>query len=458
MSTVVRYIKLKIIKMLSLIEGTDVEGTINTIDQGSDIKGDKIWILISGAILASIGLDTNSSAVIIGAMLISPLMNPILGIGLGIGISDRDLLLRAGNNFLLAVGATLLASTLYFLITPLGETTSELLARTKPTLLDVGVAIFGGLAGIIATSRKQQTNAIPGVAIATALMPPLCTAGYGIASWDFEFFWGAFYLFFINAVFISLSTYLIVRLLAFPYKKFLDYKVKRKVQSYIASIAIIVMIPSGIIFWEVIKEAKMKRDINNFVNSNVNNKKYEAINWEIIETDSTDMLKLFVIGEPVPDSSFAKLRKKLSKKGYEKLDLTLMQMNVPQSEKDQIKREVAGEVASNVMKQIQLSQKIETIEEKKIDSLNLVIQDLKINKETSDDIYSETKVLFPEIIDVKFGMMNDMSGDTLELLTPVAVINYKKRTSAYKKRQINEKFSEFIRIRLKKDSVLILNY
>lgn len=185
MKTIVKYFKLKIIRMFALIDGTDVEGTIKTIGEGSEMRGDKIWILFSGAILASIGLDTNSSAVIIGAMLISPLMNPILGVGLGIGISDRDLMIVAGKNFMFAVAASLFASTLYFLITPLGETTSELLARTKPTLLDVGVAIFGGIAGIVATSRKAQTNAIPGVAIATALMPPLCTAGYGIATWNF---------------------------------------------------------------------------------------------------------------------------------------------------------------------------------------------------------------------------------------------------------------------------------
>lgn len=458
MKTVYEYFKIRLIRMVSLIQGTDVKGTIKTIDEGSEIKGDKIWILVSGAMLASIGLDTNSSAVIIGAMLISPLMNPILGIGLGIGISDRDLMMRAVKNFLLAVFASLFASTLYFLVTPLGETTSELLARTKPTILDVGVAIFGGVAGIIATSRKAQTNAIPGVAIATALMPPLCTAGYGIANWDFEFFWGAFYLFFINAVFISLSTYFVVRVLGFPYKQFLDAKLKRKVQTYIASLAIIVMIPSGIIFWNVVKEAKMKRDIGNFVKYDVNNKKYEAINWELSEDDSTEILKLFVIGEPVPDDEFYQLNKKLDQKGYKGLQLRLVQMNVPQSERDQIKREVAGEVASNVMKQIQLSQKIETVEEKRIDSLNLVIKTLKIDDKTADDISEEIGVLFPEINSVKFGMMNEMLGDSVEMKTPLAVLEYKDKISSWNKKKINEKFESFFKLRIDKDSVLILNY
>ncbi len=458
MKTALKFFKLKLIKMFALIDGTDVEGTIKTIGDGSDMRGDKIWILFSGAILASIGLDTNSSAVIIGAMLISPLMNPILGVGLGIGISDRDLMMRAGKNFIFAVVASLLASTLYFLITPLGETTSELLARTKPTLLDVGVAIFGGIAGIVATSRKAQTNAIPGVAIATALMPPLCTAGYGIAKWNFEFFWGAFYLFFINAVFISLSTYFIVRLLQFPYKKFLDDRLKRKMQTYIATTAIIVMIPSGIIFWEVIKEAKLKRNISTFIKNEVNNEKYETINWEIIPEDTTEVLKLFVIGEPVPDSEYYNLTEKLSKKGYNNLKLRLVQMNVPQSERDQIKREVAGEVASNIMKQIQLADKVETKKDKLLDSLNIIISTLKIDPKMAENVRNEVKVLFPEIENVNFGMITEQVGDSLELKIPVAIIDYKERTTAWSKNQVSEKFYDFFKVRIESDSVIVLNY
>jgi uncharacterized hydrophobic protein (TIGR00271 family) len=458
MKTVIRYFQIKIIRMFALIDGTDVDGTIKTIGDGSEMRGDKIWILFSGAILASIGLDTNSSAVIIGAMLISPLMNPILGIGLGIGISDRDLMLRAGKNFIFAVVASLLASTLYFLITPLGETTSELLARTKPTLLDVGVAIFGGIAGIVATSRKAQTNAIPGVAIATALMPPLCTAGFGIATWNFEFFWGAFYLFFINAVFISLSTYFIVRLLQFPYKQFLDSRVKRKMQTYIATTAIIVMIPSGIIFWNVIKEAKLKRDISTFVKNEINNEKYEAINWEIIPEDTNQVLKLFVIGEPVPDHELEKLNRKFHNKGYHQLNLRLVQMNVPQSERDQIKREVAGEVASNIMKQIQISENVESSKDRSIDSLNMIIETMKIDNVTAAGVRNEVSVLFPEISDIQFGMITENVADTLEKKIPIAVVDYAERTSEWKKNQIREKFYDYFKVRIESDSVIVLNF
>ena len=177
-----------------------------------------MWLLVGAAALASIGLDTNSTAVIIGAMLISPLMSPILGIGLSVGIHDKQLLVRSSRNLAIAVVLSLAASFIYFSISPFANPTAEIEARTYPTLLDVMVALFGGVAGIISSSRSGPSNALPGVAIATALMPPLCTAGYGIATQQWNYFGGAFYLFFINAVFISLATFLIVKYLQFPEK------------------------------------------------------------------------------------------------------------------------------------------------------------------------------------------------------------------------------------------------
>ena len=188
-------------RVANISDGTDVFGTIEHIKKDINIRGSNIWILVCSTMLASIGLDLNSAAVIIGAMLISPLMSPILGIGLAVGINDRDTLIESLKNFGLAIAVSLLTSVFYFLITPLGEPTSEIIARTQPTLLDVFVAIFGGIAGIVAGSRKEKTSAIPGVAIATALMPPICVAGFGIATGHWNYFAGAFYLFFINAVF-----------------------------------------------------------------------------------------------------------------------------------------------------------------------------------------------------------------------------------------------------------------
>lgn len=199
--------------------------TIAVIEAGVDFRGAKLWILILAVFVASLGLNTNSAAVIIGAMLISPLMGPIIGMGLGIGINDFMLFKRAAKNYLVATLFSVATATLYFLLTPLDEVQSELLARTSPTIYDVGIALCGGLAGIVAlSSRSQRTgNVIPGVAIATALMPPLCTVGFGLGTGNWLFAAGALYLYLINTIFISLATFIGVTLvMRFPKKVFVD--------------------------------------------------------------------------------------------------------------------------------------------------------------------------------------------------------------------------------------------
>ena len=187
-------------------EKEDEQETIDSLKKGVEFRGTNLWVLIFAIFLASLGLNTNSTAVIIGAMLISPLMGPIMGFGLGLGIADFDLVKRSLRNYLTATLFSVVTATIYFLISPISEAQSELLARTSPTIYDVLIAFFGGLAGIVAGSTKSKGNVIPGVAIATALMPPLCTAGFGLATGNLSYFLGAFYLYFINTVFISLST------------------------------------------------------------------------------------------------------------------------------------------------------------------------------------------------------------------------------------------------------------
>ena len=194
------------------------------ISKGTEFRGVNLWVLICATMVASLGLNVNSAAVIIGAMCISPIMGPIMGIGFSLGINDFDLLKKSLRNFSLMVVVAIATSTLYFFISPLGTARSELLARTVPTTYDVLIAFFGGLAGIVAQSRKDRNSTvIPGVAIATALMPPLCTAGFGLATGQFKFFIGAFYLFFINTVFIALATYMVVRMLKYHKKHFYQY-------------------------------------------------------------------------------------------------------------------------------------------------------------------------------------------------------------------------------------------
>ncbi len=191
--------------LLSIREETDYEKTREGIVKDVSFRGHTVYILICSIFIASIGLNLNSPAVIIGAMLIAPLMGPILGTGLALGTNDDELLIKSLKNFGVMVSISLITSTVYFILTPLVEYQPELLARTKPTTLDIFVAIFGGIAGIVAGSRKEKNNVIPGVAIATALMPPLCTAGFGLATGNWPFFFGAFYLFLLN--FTSYASY-----------------------------------------------------------------------------------------------------------------------------------------------------------------------------------------------------------------------------------------------------------
>ena len=230
--------------LFSLHLDTDEAGTIDNIHKSIEFKGGNLWGLIFAAFIASIGLNVNSGAVVIGAMLISPLMGPIVGIGYAIATNDFDTLKNALQNLIIFVVGSILAAIFYFSISPIKSLTSQLEARTYPTFYDVLIAICGGAIGIVASSRSDRGNAIPGVAIATALMPPLCTVGYGIATAQWAFAGGAFYLFFINSVFIAGTAMLFVRFLEFPKKEFLDPKREQRYKLIMVVIVVFTIIPS----------------------------------------------------------------------------------------------------------------------------------------------------------------------------------------------------------------------
>ena len=273
---------------------------IASIKDNIEFKGTNLWTLIFAILIASIGLNVNSTAVIIGAMLISPLMGPIMGIGLGAGIFDFQLIKDALKNLFVAVAISLITSTVYFFISPLHEARSELLARTTPTIWDVLIALFGGLAGIIASSRKSITNAIPGVAIATALMPPLCTAGYGLGTGNFYYFLGAFYLFVINCVFISVSTFLIVRYLKFKPVHYVNEETEKKMRKYIWWIAILTIIPSIFLAYRFVQQEIFKQNAETYINREV-----KANGMFVIEKTidaSERKIELFIYGEKLTDS------------------------------------------------------------------------------------------------------------------------------------------------------------
>ena len=250
--------------------GSDRAGAVASIEGGKQMRGSNAWMLVCSILIASLGLNLNSGAVIIGAMLISPLMNPILGIGLGVGTNDWPLLWQALKNFGIAMAIALTTSVLYFLLTPIETFTPEMQARTEPTILDALVAVFGGLAGIISVTREDKTNAIPGVAIATALMPPLCVAGFGlsllVSDWEqgISVFWRAFYLFFINSFFIAVTAYIIIRLLRFPYRKYMSKKEARRSMYIVLAISILMTIPSVYILNDVLRRLREEEAARQF--------------------------------------------------------------------------------------------------------------------------------------------------------------------------------------------------
>ncbi|ERM83391.1 membrane protein [Rhodonellum psychrophilum GCM71 = DSM 17998] len=295
-----------------LHEGKEDEiDTIEYIKKNVEFKGANLWILIFAIIVASVGLNVNSTAVIIGAMLISPLMGPIMGIGLAAGINDFDLLKKSLKNLGIAIMISILTSTVYFSFTPLADAQSELLARTEPSIWDVLIALFGGLAGIVAGSRKEKSNAIPGVAIATALMPPLCTAGYGLATGNFYYFFGAFYLFFINSVFISLSTYLIVRFMKFPKKEFMDRKRERTVRNYITIFTILTIVPSVYLAYNIVTRTLWEKNAKQFIKTELDFPRAQIIASTLIFDADSSGIEISVIGDRIEEEQIQLLQKKL---------------------------------------------------------------------------------------------------------------------------------------------------
>lgn len=318
------------IKRLAHIENeVDYSTTIESITSSIEFKGINIWVLALAIIVASVGLNMNATAVIIGAMLISPLMGPINGIGLGFGILDFELLKKSLHNLGIMVLISIIASTTYFLLSPINEARSELLARTSPTIFDVLIAFFGGMAGIVATSQKKQSyTVISGVAIATALMPPLCTAGYGLATFQLRYFFGAFYLFFINAFCIALATFLIVRYLHFPYKSYIDPIRQKVVKRAIIIIAIIVVVPSIFMAIQLVRETSFNSMSSRYLKEIqkspiMENTQILSAQKEFNRKKSTITISL--IGEELSKKEIMMLQAEMEDFGIKKTDLIVKQ-------------------------------------------------------------------------------------------------------------------------------------
>ena len=359
---------------------------VASVSKGVEFRGVNLWVLIFATMIASLGLNVNSAAVIIGAMLISPIMGPIMGVGLALGINDFELLKKSLRNLALMFIVAIITSTVYFFISPLSSNSSELLARTVPTTYDVLIALFGGLAGIVAQTRQDRTSTvIPGVAIATALIPPLCTAGFGLATGQFKFFIGAFYLFFINTVFIALATYMVVRMLKYHKKKFLDPARERYVKRIMLLITLLTFIPSVVIGLHMVRVSFFESAVDRYVQQ-----EFQFEHTRVIECkkaykhgDRNSRIELLLIGEPLGEEIIGNARAQLYNYGLQDVELIVRQART-------------GDRVD--LKSLQLSYS-ELLDEKnaQIDELKQRLSKYKMKNIEYDDISREAGAVVPDI-------------------------------------------------------------
>ncbi|MGY4536473.1 putative hydrophobic protein (TIGR00271 family) [Mucilaginibacter sp. UYNi724] len=347
MSNLLQRIRYFLTHRFNLQEDKADEATIiSSIRKNIDFRGANLWALIFAIFIASIGLNVNSTAVIIGAMLVSPIMGPVMGIGLGIGINDLEMVKKGGKNLLVATIISILTSTIYFSITPLHEAQSELLARTSPSTWDVFIAFFGGLAGMVAASRKEKSNVIPGVAIATALMPPLCTAGFGLAMGNWYFFLGAIYLYFINSVFIAIATFLMARYLKMHRKVFDEPGVQKKVTRYVVLIVLITLIPSIYMAYRIVNRSIFESNARKFVEQEFHFKNTQVISKTFAYTSQHKQIDLLLIGAELNKTLIDSLKHRMNNYRLRNVQLRIRQgLNAKQQlDLSQIKASILEDV------------------------------------------------------------------------------------------------------------------
>lgn len=420
---------------------------VELIRKGVEFRGTNLWVLIFAIFIASIGLNVNSTAVIIGAMLISPLMGPIMGIGLGIGINDFQLIKKAYKNLGIAVIISVIASTTYFFISPLSDAQSELLARTTPTIWDVLIALFGGLAGIVAATRKSTSNVVPGVAIATALMPPLCTAGYGLATGNLYYFVGAFYLFFINSVFISLSAFVIVRFLKFKKSAFVDNLVERRVRRSILIVVIITIIPSLVMAYNIVNHSIFERNAKRFIAEELNFENTQIVSRNISYKGGKSMIEVFLLGETIEPKLIQQVKTKL--KNYGILDTELKIRQGVNSEKVDINTLRTGVIEDLYRK----NEEIIRNKDSKITLLESELSRLKSESFPVEDISNEIKALNKNLSEFTMNktIMTNLVKQKTDTLA-FAYARFKKKPSSSE----IKKLTEWLSARTKYDNIRLV--
>ena len=423
----------------------DEQETIHQISSGVVFHGANLWVLIFAIFIASLGLNVNSTAVIIGAMLISPLMGPIIGMGLAVGINDFALLKRAFKNYAVATVISVITATIYFALTPLNEAQSELLARTSPTLYDVLIALCGGAAGILAMATKRKGNVIPGVAIATALMPPLCTAGYGLAMGNLYYFFGAFYLFFINTVFICLATFLGVRMMKFERKHHDNHETLVRVRRYILAVVIVTMVPAVFMTVVIIRKSFFENNVRKFVKNELVFKGTQIISTDINKKNK--VLSVVAVGKEIENKERDNAQIKMANYGLDGYTITIYQG----TQSDSVLRlnnkltDIASSNKANTQTMLEQSARIRQLESQ--------LYSYTRYGQSVNDINSEMKVLFPSYYGLGLSRTAEASADS------GAVKEYVLAVVKVRGRQINaetNRLQRWLGERLKADSIKVV--
>ena len=412
----------------------DEQLIVDSIKRNVHFKGTNLWTLIFAILIASIGLNVNSTAVIIGAMLISPLMGPIMGIGLGIGILDFELMKRGIKNLLIAAGISIITSLIYFSLSPLHEARTEILARTTPSVWDVLIAFFGGMAGIIAGTRKEKGNVLPGVAIATALMPPLCTAGYGLATGKWDYFFGAGYLFFINSLFICLATFIIVRSLKFNKAHYSTTSQYKRVLRYIWLIVTITIVPSIFFAFRIVQKAIFEQNARNFVQHEFHFVQTQVVNRNYRYSTKKPSIELLLIGEQLSTYTIDSLKRRMH---FYKLDSSWLVIRQGLDAKNEI--DIAQIKASILQDVFSATNKAEKTES----SLNKLELPLP-------DIQSEIKSLYLELKEFSLTQTIISNLDSSRYDTVTLLVTKFPR---YLTRTEKEKMSNWIKKRIRTESL-----
>lgn len=382
-------------------------------------RGAKLWILVCAIFIASVGLNINSTAAVIGAMLISPLMGPIIGAGFGLSIYDFNLLKKSLKNLLVATIVGLIVSAIYFYISPFKQAHSELLARTSPTIYDVLIAFFGGLAGIIAVTRVEKGLPVAGVAIATALMPPLCTAGYGLAVENYSYFFGALYLYSINCVFICIGTYVVVKYMNYPAIKIVDKKHAKQVKYGISLMILLMIVPSSYFAYELFKEQRFVQNVDSFLRNEFESKGDIIVYKKINYNESPKKIEI------------AFLLKQLTKNDIDTIKNTLPQYNLQHT------RLIIRQDTANIFT-AKNSDKAENI----IDEKDILISKLKqqIAKNTYDNqkLLDEAKVFFPAIANFSISNHTIPVNDSMQQTVPVLIYTSNKKLNPNQRTELEE--------------------